>query len=273
MSKHALNKVLFCVLFLVSVITLTLLIEVFIISVVTDAFYQQSKIKWLNSFFAKQPPRPLGIYISVAQTRIRFYVGATVCITFLACLLLNKNFQKYCDNQFKCTETKITTVSMSSTRWFVVLSFLVLTLGLTLFDIAFYQEHWPISPYGMYSYSKRWPGPEVTRFRLYAVVGLGDDVEIHLRHHSLNIDPLKVESRLGSLYARDQNGLILIAMRSVLQSCEIERQISAVIRPKVKEVRLYKEEWDKMDADAGNTNKPDRRVLVARVSGTEGGQR
>ena len=66
-----------------------------------------------------------------------------------------------------------------------------------------------------------------------------------------------------------QNGLILIAMRSVLQSCEIERQISAVIRPKVKEVRLYKEEWDKMDADAGNTSKPDRRILVAHIGGTE----
>ena len=47
------------------------------------------------------------------------------------------------------------------------------------------------------------------------------------------------------------------------------RQISAVIRPKVKEVRLYKEEWDKMDADAGNTSKPDRRILVAHIGGTE----
>ena len=125
----------------------------------------------------------------------------------------------------------------------------------------------------MYSYSQRWPGPEVTRFRLYGVVGAGNDVEIHLGRHSLNLDPLRLESRLGGLYARDQDELILKGIRSVLKFCEVERQLSAVILQKVKEVRLYKEEWDRMDADAGNASKPDRRILVACVGGMKGEQR
>jgi hypothetical protein len=264
-----LKQIVACGLFLAIVIATTLIIESFAISVVTNAFHQQSQIAWFNNFFSRQPSRPLGIYVSVAQTRIRFYAGAIACISALAYFLLNPRFQQYCDSRFNCVEPKKLSRFMSVTRLTIVSSFLVLTLGLALFDTLFYVEHWPFSPYGMYSYSQRWPGPEVTRFRLYGVVGAGDDVEIHLGDHALNLVPLRLESRLGGLYRRDQNELVLIGMRSVLQSCEVERQVSAVILQKVKEVRLYKEEWDTMDADAGNTSKPDRRILVAHVGGTE----
>ena len=110
-----LKQIVACGLFLAIVIATTLIIESFAISVVTNAFHQQSQIAWFNDFFSRQPTRPLGIYVSVAQTRIRFYAGAIACITALAYFLLNPRFQQYCDSRFNCVEPKTISFHVSDT--------------------------------------------------------------------------------------------------------------------------------------------------------------
>jgi len=137
----------------------------------------------------------------------------------------------------------------------------------SLYDTFSGEEHWPYSPYPMYSrIAAATPPP---RYHLYGVTLDDPPAEIRLpeRSYAGPLNPLRLQAALSRLAAGEQPEASLRAvLRNFLERYEAERQRSAAL-PGVRGVRLYLVDGRR---DGGPREGPPGR-LVAEVShATEG---
>ena len=161
----------------------------------------------------------------------------------------------------KCADA----ASMSGGRFAVALALIAGTAGGSLYDIATDREHWPFSPYAMFSNVER--EPTLDALRLYGVTREPAAREIPLLDSRL-IQPFD-QCRLSTALARTYHNparrpLIAAMLLDALERYERLRSGGEHDGPPLEAVRLYDVRWT-LDPNATNVTAPDRRQLLAEV--------
>ncbi|HEX7118969.1 MAG TPA: hypothetical protein VF212_09285 [Longimicrobiales bacterium] len=150
-------------------------------------------------------------------------------------------------------------------RLLVVNAALLFVILGSLYDIARFREHWPFSPYWMYSHAR--VARTIDAAQLYGVAGDGSGREILLSdpRYIYPFDVTKLRVALERM-AADPAGAE--RLRSALADClaryELLRRAGVHDGPPLRGVRLYRSEW-MLDPWARNASRPDRRELIAEV--------
>ena len=148
---------------------------------------------------------------------------------------------------------------------------LFVILAGSLFDIATGREHWPFSPYPMFSSIEMEQVEE--KVRLYGVPladnNEGDAVassEFPLLDAAAlqPFDQARLSIGLRKLQRREGNADLRIAMNEALARYEALRQAGQHEGPPLRAVRLYELSWT-LDPLARNVAMPDERTLVLEV--------
>jgi hypothetical protein len=153
-----------------------------------------------------------------------------------------------------------------SIRRVTLVQFLVAALvGASAYDIRTGQEHWPFSPYPMFSDVERlWT---LDGFRLFGVTDEASPREIPLLESDL-IAPFD-QARLAAAFRRTYNDparrdLLAVMLTDCLERYERRRALGQHEGPALRAVRLYDFHWT-LDPHATNVDTPDRRRLIAQV--------
>ena len=154
---------------------------------------------------------------------------------------------------------------MSATRLMVACAAISTVVGGSIHDIATDREHWPFSPYPMFSTVER--EPRLERLRVVGVTREGLPREIPLLDRPL-IEPFD-QCRLSTAFARTYNNparrhLTEEMLRDLLERYERRRDAGEHQGPPLSSVRLYRMQWA-LDPNAANVNEPDRRERLSEV--------
>jgi hypothetical protein len=138
--------------------------------------------------------------------------------------------------------------------------------GGSAYDIVTGREHWPFSPYPMFSKVERAPTLDV--LRLFGVSDEPSPREIPLLDQDA-IAPFD-QARLATALARTvsdpiRRPLITDMLRNCLARYERLRTTGRQNGPPLRAVRLYALHWT-LDSGAANAALPDRRELIAQVN-------
>jgi hypothetical protein len=159
-------------------------------------------------------------------------------------------------------------VAMSRPRLWVVYTLGAVILGGGLFDLTRDTEHWPFSPYPMFS-DLMLSRTEST-LRLYGVVQRSPLVEIQL-DNDLYLQPFD-NSRLADAMGNAlRENRVDTALTDCLTRYEALRRAGRHDGPPLIAMRLYKVTWT-LDSSARNLDYPDSKDLLAEItSRVEGG--
>jgi hypothetical protein len=155
---------------------------------------------------------------------------------------------------------------MGSLRYCLVNVLIAVIVVGSLFDLVSRKEHWPFSPYEMYSGIVR--NRSLTLLRLYGVLQGKPGEEIPLFEFQF-IQPFD-NSRLRFALARldrDENREQLLpeALRDLLSRYAALGFAARHSGPPLEGLRLYRVYW-KLDPSALNVNLPDKKELLSEVS-------
>ncbi len=148
------------------------------------------------------------------------------------------------------------------------LRFVAINLGLVLllvgsaFDIVTGREHWPFSPYPMYSRIEL--DETMSQLRLFGIRA-SDGTEVILKDENL-ISPFD-NSRLGVALQRirlDNDSELSTAVADCLQRYQQARQRGDHEGPELVGIRLYELTW-LLDPRADNRSTPDERAMIVEV--------
>jgi hypothetical protein len=153
-------------------------------------------------------------------------------------------------------------VAMSKPRLLVVYALGAIIFGGAFYDLLRDTEHWPFSPYPMFS--EITTGKTLSMLRLYGVVQRSPLVEIQL-DNNLYLQPFD-NSRLADAlgHARLQNR-VDEAVTDCLARYEALRRAGRHDGPPLVAMRLYLVTWT-LDPSARNIDRPDRKELLAEVA-------
>ena len=137
-------------------------------------------------------------------------------------------------------------------------------VGASAYDIASGREHWPFSPYPMFSAVE-----QVPTLQLLRVVGVTRDGgrEIPLLDSQL-IAPFD-QCRLSTAFSRTYNNqarrpLTVAMLRDCYDRYEALRSAGQHDGPPLQAVRLYEMKWT-LDPEGRNVETPDEKCLLAEV--------
>jgi hypothetical protein len=153
--------------------------------------------------------------------------------------------------------------NLSPTRLVLVHVLLAVLLGASAFDIITGSEHWPISPYPMFSRVER--TATLDGLRLFGVTDEAPPREIPLLDPSM-IAPFD-QTRLSTAMARavadpQRRPLVDDMLRDCLARYQRLRALGTNLGPPLRAIRLYDVHWT-LDGEAANVDTPDRRQLLA----------
>jgi len=156
-------------------------------------------------------------------------------------------------------------VRMSPARVIFIYLLLAVLVGGSFYDIYTGREHWPLSPYPMFSVVE--PEPSV---RCLRIVGVTDGREVTLLDTELifPFDQCRLTSALSRAYsdpARRAN--IHEQLRDCFDRYEQRRRAGLHDGAPLDSVRLYEMRWT-LQPDAANVATPDSRELIDTVSRT-----
>jgi glucosyl-dolichyl phosphate glucuronosyltransferase len=156
-------------------------------------------------------------------------------------------------------------VTMGTPRLAFVHALLAVVIGGSLYDIRTGREHWPLSPYPMFSIVDR--EPTVKCLRIVGIAAGRDREEIPL----LDADVIRPfdQCRLTSALSRTfhdpaRRDLVHEQLRDCLARYEARRLKGEHEGPPLSGVRLYEMQWT-LDGDAANVTTPDTRRLIDTV--------
>lgn len=140
-----------------------------------------------------------------------------------------------------------------------------LVLG-SAYDIYTGREHWPLSPYPMFSQVVR--EPTLHGLRLMGVPESADAAEVPILDYGM-LEPLD-QRRVETALARTVNNvsrrhLVAEMLRDRLFHYERHRLAGNHDGPPLKALRLYETFWT-LQPDAGNVDRPDKTTLVHEVT-------
>jgi GT2 family glycosyltransferase len=156
-------------------------------------------------------------------------------------------------------------VSMSTPRLLLVHAIVGTLVGGSLYDIWTGREHWPLSPYPMFSIVDR--DPSLRCLRIVGVTAAPHGEEFVM------LDPAVIQPfdqcRLTSALSRTfhdgaRRHLIHEQLRDCLHRYEERRRAGEHAGPPLAAVRLYEMYWT-LDANASNVDTPDTRRLIDTV--------
>lgn len=152
--------------------------------------------------------------------------------------------------------------------WIVNMLLLGITAG-SLIDIVSGREHWPFSPYAMYSRL------ELDRTaRKIMVFGVPEDLTqdpfpLQARQFIRPFERTRLNTAMSLLYRSSQGERnIRLAAKDIWRRYSSLRRTKLNAGPRLKEVRVY-EVWWQLRADASNVRSPDRKRLLAIVTREE----
>jgi hypothetical protein len=149
-------------------------------------------------------------------------------------------------------------------RLFLNLIFAFLILG-SAYDIVTDQEHWPFSQYPMFS--GEWRSPTFTWLRLFGVTADGREIALASNRFIAPFDLSRLPKVLRRmLEERDGSRRVAVAIRDCLTRYEQLRADHHHDGPPLAAMRLYEVEW-RIDPNAANVDRPERRTLIAEVAG------
>jgi hypothetical protein len=166
-------------------------------------------------------------------------------------------------------------VHMTAGRIVAVHALVAILLGASAFDIATGQEHWPFSPYPMFSSVERaWT---LDSLLLMGVAADASGREFPLRDAAFiaPFDQCRLNTALQRARSSDDQGRRLHAMlEDSLARYETQRERGAHDGPPLRAVRVYAAHWT-LDEQAQNVDTPDRVRLIdeaiAAPAGTKAG--
>ena len=134
------------------------------------------------------------------------------------------------------------------------------------FDILTGREHWPFSPYGMFSGVE--DDTTALRMYLYGVPEGSDEGEVPLLEEAYlrPFSMIRLHSAFRKLQHRPaSDSLLQVAVRDVARRYERRRAAGQHGGPPLGRLRLYAVHW-RLEPDARNAARPDRREFVVEVN-------
>ena len=154
---------------------------------------------------------------------------------------------------------------MSRARLALVHAGLLVLVAGSGFDILTGREHWPFSPYSMFSNVE--DDTTALRMYLYGVPGGTDVDEVPLieEDYLRPFTTIRLHSAFRKLQYRPQSDSLLeVAVHDVARRYERRRAAGQHDGPPLERVRLYAAHW-RLEPLARNAARPDRRALVLDV--------
>ncbi|SVC49820.1 uncharacterized protein METZ01_LOCUS302674, partial [marine metagenome] len=151
-------------------------------------------------------------------------------------------------------------------RKLLVHGVIVIVLVGSLYDIFTGKEHWPFSPYYMYSYVQT----DIFGWNLlYGVTEDGTEVRLGGEKSGDFLYPYE-ESRAARGFFNingkpDRKVLLKLALDEVMHRYEVNRSAGRHNEPPLQGVRVYYEEWDLEPSTASRDAPADRRKLLLEV--------
>jgi hypothetical protein len=145
--------------------------------------------------------------------------------------------------------------------WFVH-ALIAFVVGGHLYDIVRNQEHWPFSPYPMFSVVDTRTTHETLR-----VFGIASDGEIPLLplEYLYPLDQCRLSTALSRIRQRESASVDLHdAVHDIWTRYEVRRRSGGHDGPPLAGVRLYALKW-RLDAHAHNAQQPDEREMLIEV--------
>lgn len=146
----------------------------------------------------------------------------------------------------------------------VFVNALILTfLAGSAYDVVTDQEHWPFSPYPMFSVA--WTSPTFTWLRVFGVTPDGREFPLDGNRYIAPFDQSRLPKAFRQIAERrDGAAQLQTALAEVMTRYETLRQLDAHRGPPLAAMRLYEVQWT-IDRDADNIDRPDRKTLMAEV--------
>lgn len=144
---------------------------------------------------------------------------------------------------------------------------MAVVIGGHLYDIAMGREHWPFSPYSMYSHVPRWT-MEVGRIMAVPAAG-GAELVWREPRFLAPFDQARLLQGLDTLLRAGDRPRVTTALRDCLVRYERRRRAGAHDGPRLHALRYYRMRWT-LERDAQSrppeTHQPDARDLVVEVT-------
>jgi glycosyltransferase involved in cell wall biosynthesis len=156
-------------------------------------------------------------------------------------------------------------IPMSPARLTFVYALLLLLIGGSFYDIYTGREHWPLSPYPMFSGVER--EPSLRCLRIVGVTSGAGGQEVTLLDSSLiaPFDQCRLTSALSRTYSDPaRRSRIHEQLRDCLDRYEERRRAGLHDGAPLDGVRLYEMRWA-LQSDASNVETPDARELIDTV--------
>jgi hypothetical protein len=158
-------------------------------------------------------------------------------------------------------------VGLGKWREFLVYAVIFVIAAGSVFDILTQREHWPFSPYSMFSSVRR--DYSLTRLKLLGVTKTDATSEIQLTEPQY-IQPLgdiHIQQNLSKKKKQDSTSYeeyLEEALSHILSRYEVLRIAGEHDGPELRGIRLYRYEW-KLDPMIHAPEKPDARELIFEV--------
>ncbi len=139
----------------------------------------------------------------------------------------------------------------------------------SLFDIATGREHWPYSPYGMYSSVER--ARSLQTLRLIGITRAGSQFPLVANRYLWPFNRSSLRWTLGRLNeSADRAQRLPAALEDCLRRYEERRRAGRHDGPPLQALGLYRVWWT-LDPLARNVDRPDRQELLMQVRAPIGG--
>jgi hypothetical protein len=158
------------------------------------------------------------------------------------------------------------TTDLSRPRYLLINTLILVIIAGSLFDVVTRKEHWPFSPYDLYSGVSR--HYSLTLLRLYGVLEAEPfrEIPLYAYRYIQPFDNARLRFALETMDVDPERVPELTeALRDCLRRYEALRAVGRHNGPSLRGMRLYRVDW-KLDPWARNLEFPDRKQLLFEIS-------
>lgn len=193
------------------------------------------------------------------------FLATVVALTLL--VLRNSKIRAMLDAKLVREGSRVSRAELVATigrrRVAVISTVLGVLVGGSMFDILTDTEHWPFSPYGMYS-EVAWEH-SVNVLRLVGVTTIGSEVTLLDPRYFRPFRRTRLQTALEQMNrAANRAQLLNEGLEDCLRRYERARREGSHDGPPLRALRLYRVVW-KLDPWARNADRPDRKELLFEV--------
>jgi hypothetical protein len=158
-------------------------------------------------------------------------------------------------------------VGLEKRREFLVYAVIFIIIGGSLFDIITQREHWPFSPYSMFSSVRR--DYSLSWLKLFGLTDIDSSREIPLTdpQYIQPLSDLNIQMALSMKRKPDNvsyEQYLEEALHHILTRYELLRIAGEHGGPELQGIRLYRYQW-KLDPLTHGVERPDLRELILEV--------